>query len=498
MDSRYIINRLLVILFISMAEPAVICHADEPQSIEYVNRLQSIADSLTQKLREWEVPERVFVIEKFGAKGDGKTVNTRNIQKAINKCSESGGGRVVFSKGDYVTGTIELKSNVMLDVREGCRLLGSTNLADYPEKKESLRSVMSEMHKYTQSLIYAEKANNIGICGKGEIYFRGERANFPGPETTGEIIGRPFGIRAIECSNIAIKDIFLHNSAAWMQNYLHCENLLIDGIRVVNTANYNNDGLDPDGCRNVIVRNCNITAEDDAMCLKGASGKPTENVLIENSVFLSTCNAFKIGTDTQGDFRNIVVRNIHAGGFPVKELSFRDRDDCSTGITIETVDGGNVENILMDSIRIDRSRCPIFIYCADRGRVLPEIPKKIGRLQNITVTNVVGEGNGLQGSLISGIPEMPVENLTFDNIRLHSCGGGNQSLVTRNVPVRVGYPDAQDFCRDGLPSYGMFIRYARNVALKGFSVTPLYKDNRPIIVLKDGVSNISIFNNVDQ
>jgi polygalacturonase len=257
--------------------------------------LDKMSDSLTTNLKPWIVPSKFYKVEDFGAVNDGKTINTTAIQHAIDSCFKTGGGLVLFSKGDYVTGTIELKSGVMLEIAKGARILGSLNLADYPEKIEVFKSVMSENHKYRISLIYAENANNVGIRGKGEIYFRGEKVNFPGPQTTGEIIGRPFGIRMIQCSNVVLQDIFLHNSAAWMQSYLYCKDLIFDGIRVENHANYNNDGLDPDGCTNVMVRNCFINSEDDAMCLKGCSNKPSQNILIENSTFVSTCNALKIG-----------------------------------------------------------------------------------------------------------------------------------------------------------------------------------------------------------
>lgn len=463
------------------------------------NPLRNIADSLTENLKEWNVPKRVIKITNEGAKGDGKTINTVAIQNALDKCSEQGGGMVVVpfrgkGKSDYVTGTIELRSNVMLNVEEGARLLGSTSLKDYPDKVEQMKSVMSEKHRYRISLIYAERIQNTGICGKGEIYFRGERENFPGPETSTAIEGRPFGIRMIECKNVVIKDIFLHNSAAWMQSYLCCEDLIFDGMRVMNNANYNNDGLDPDGCKNIIVRNCEICSEDDAFVMKGASQKPTMNVLVENSTFLTLCNAFKIGTDTQGDFSNIIARNLVLSGIPenIKDMHHEPYPDneCSTGITLETVDGGDVHDILIENIEINRARCPIFMYIGCRGRIWsePKInaegkmkipnPPGPGQLYNITIDGVKGQENRSQGSLIMGQENRNLENIIIRNVELSMIGQG-ASIVP---PVAVDYPDAQNFGREGSPAYGFYVREAGNIKLENIHVTHTQPDNRQMIV----------------
>ena len=138
-------------------------HTAIAQDVEWCQpmkqRLEQITDNLERNLLPWKVPEQIFKVECFGAKGDGQTKNTMAVQRAIDTCSESGGGVVLFSKGDYVTGTFKIKSGVMIEVSEGSRILGSTDIKDYPRMVEEFKSVMSENYHFCQSLIYAEKTS---------------------------------------------------------------------------------------------------------------------------------------------------------------------------------------------------------------------------------------------------------------------------------------------------------------------------------------------------
>ncbi len=452
-----------------------------------MDRLNQMADSLTKNLKPWKVPNNVFKVEDFGAVGDSQTVNTKAIQNAIEACSQKGGGVVLFANGEYVTGTIRLKSGVMLEVANKAKILGSTNIADYPEKVDNFKM-------FRQSLICAEKCVNIGIRGKGEVYFRGELANFPGEETLGKMVNRPFGIRMVDCKNVVLQNIFLHNAAAWMQSYMYCQNMIFDGIKVINQANYNNDGLDPDGCANVIIRNCYINAEDDAMCLKGASGKPSYNFLIENSTFLSSCNALKTGTETQGDFFNIVARNLQLGGIPSETYALK-RHDASSGITLATVDGGNVHNVLISNVKIDRSRCPIFIRIGSRLRpVYNNPPKEVGFLKNIVIEDVTGDGNYREGSLILGIKDHPINDIVIKNYKIKMEGSSDSSLLSKTVPENdTGYPDTRFFIKQGIPSYGFYIRHANNINISNADITPNKKEVRSAVVVGNGTSEI-LFN----
>ena len=235
-----------------------------------------------------------------------------------------------LAQGDYVSGTLDMRSGVKLDIAGGARLLGSLNLADWPERIAKRRTVQDTNMGMNQSLIFAEGLRDIAIGGDGTIDGRGGR--FHGDETIHGTPGRPFLLRVIDCRNVHISGLFMKDSPCWMQNYLNCDNLLIEGLRVENQCNWNNDGMDIDGCRNVIVRGCHISSGDDGICFKGAAQAPAENILIENCTVFTSCNALKLGTDSQSGFRNVLARNLILAGVDdtmrhVKPV------DASTGIS---------------------------------------------------------------------------------------------------------------------------------------------------------------------
>jgi hypothetical protein len=459
-------------------------------------KLAKMAADLTASLKPWNVPSRSFEVENHGAVADGVTLNTTTIQKTIDECSTAGGGVVLFSKGDYVTGTLVLKSGVMLEISENSRILGSTDLADYPDHIASRKTVMDTHMKVKQSLIVAEGVERVGLRGPGTIDFRGAKSNFPGNQTIAETPGRPFGMRFIDSKKIVVEHITLTNSACWMQNYLNCEDLIFQKMTVINNANYNNDGIDIDGCRRVILRDCKINSEDDAFCLKGASLRPNEDLLIENSTFYSTCNAFKIGTDTQGDFRRILARNLKLGGIP-EDMESSAGHEASSGITLATVDGGAVEDILISNSVIERARCPVFLRVGSRGRLMPGMPAApIGPLRRIVIENISGDGNLSQGSFISGIKDGVIEDVVIRNYKLGVVGGGTAEMITAPVPEsEKGYPDAHQFSRKGLPAFGFYIRHARRIDFHEVSVTPAASDARPVFGLGVEAQDVSLDGN---
>lgn len=455
-------------------------------------KLEKMATTLSATLKPWPVPDRVFPVADYGAVGDGQTLNTLSIQKAIDACSAAGGGIVRIDKGDYLTGTIELKSGVMLEVAKDARLLGSLNIVDYAPHSPRHPTVMDSWYKLTQSLIYAEGCERIGIRGEGIIDGRGSRENFPGKNDIGAMPDRPFLIRMIECRQVVMDGINLRNAASWMQNYLNCDDLIFQGVRVENLANWNNDGFDIDGCRNVIMRNCSAISVDDGLCFKGTGLRDMENVLVEDSEFHTPCNAIKFGTDSQGGFRNVFIRNVKIGGTSRENL--HKSHHSISGISLLVVDGGTVEDVLVSKVRMDQTTSPFCLRLGDRGRVIPGMPKPApGVLRRVILEDVSGENHGRRGSIVSGIPGAKIQDVLFRRVRLTASGGGTEKDAKREVPEIVdAYPDAFSFGQT-VPAYGFWIRHADRVLFDDVQIKTVTPDVRPPFL--QGVDTTSILIN---
>ncbi|MBQ8160886.1 MAG: family 43 glycosylhydrolase [Clostridia bacterium] len=410
---------------------------------------------------------------------------THAIQKAVDTLSSDGGGTVVLSRGDYLSGTISLKSGVVLRIERGARLLGSTDLQDYPEHVARRRTVQDTSMGMHQSLIVAEDCDWIGLCGDGEIDFQGTQDHFPGAETAQGTPGRPFGLRLIDCRGVVVKGLLLRNSACWMQNYLNCEDVLVEHLTVRNHANYNNDGIDIDGCRRVIVRHCSIHSGDDALCFKGAAQAKMSDVLVEDCELLSACNAVKIGTDTQGDFSRIEVRKCTIGGL-LEDPSGLKHPWADSGISLEMMDGGTVEDISLHDLEMIRVWSPFFFRLEDRGRVQPgETKPGPGTLRRVLIEHVRAVETGPRGSYMLGIPEKCMEKIVLRDIRVQSLAFRGQAIDERDISdLRGVYPDAHMIDDLGpAPGYGLWARHVKELVLDGYRVVPEAGEVRTELVL---------------
>jgi hypothetical protein len=431
------------------------------------------------------------LITEFGAIPDNKTINTLSIQNTIDAVHASGGGKVIIPNGSFVTGTIFLKDNITLYFMEGAILYGSTNMEDYPVIYPKFKS-FTDSH-CNRSIIYAENCKNIAIEGKGLIDGNGGHPTFS-TNIKDNDDARPFGIRIISCSNITVRDIEMRNAAQWMQHYLDCDFLFIEGIKVTNHVNRNNDGLDIDGCRNVTVSNCIIDADDDALCLKANGPADCENVTITNCVLKSNCNAFKMGTETTGGFKNIVASNLVISASS-KESPIWKRQLNLSGITILSMDGGKTENVSINNVIINGVYAPIFIKLGNRLRKYADgaSTPEPGYIKNIRISEVIAHDSRFETSHISGFPGHYVENITLENIEFFCYGDGKKEDILEEVEEReTSYPDVQLY-DTWYPSYGLFARHVKGLHLNNVKFNYNKKDERPAI-FADDVEDLNLFN----
>ena len=451
---------------------------------ELEKELEAMADELTREARGWNGPETVFTPEEFGMVPGEKA--TSAIQRAVDAAAENG-GIVRLERGKYTSGTIVMRSGVCLEVCAGSVLLGSTDLADYPEHRAKRLTVQDTSMGMHQSLIFAEGCENICLRGAGVLDGQGSPANFPGEETAQGTPGRPFLIRIIDCRRVHIANLTMKNAACWMQNYLNCEQLLMEGITVRNHANYNNDGMDIDGCRDVVIRHCRVSSGDDALCFKGAGQRELRRVLVEDCDFYSACNAVKAGTDTQGDFRRVLIRRCRIGGLS-EDPSGLKHACADSGISLEMVDGGTLEDFLIRDIDMTRAWSPFFLRLEDRGRVKPGDPAPgPGTLRRILFSGISGKENGPRGSYMLGIPEKPIEDVALCNIMIRQkASAGPVRKDSDFSEMRGAYPDAHMIDEIGdAPAFGLWARHAKGLHLYNYEVHPAGKDPRPFLVFSD-------------
>jgi len=409
--------------------------------------------------------EELYDVRDYGAKPDGKTLCTTSIQKAIDVCSQSGGGTVYLPPGTFLSGTIYFKNGVTLRLAAGSTLLGSTDLKDYPPTVQAFRSYTDN---YTdKSLIYGENVEHIAITGEGTIDGRG--ASFEGPYKV-----RPYMIRFIQCRNVTVKDVTIKDSPMWVQHFLACDDVLITGITVKSLVNHNNDGIDIDSCRRVVISDCNINSGDDAIVLKSTSARVCRDVAVSNCILSSRCNALKMGTESNGGFENIVISGCSI------------YDTRLAGIALEIVDGGTMDRVVVSNITMNKVGAPLFVRLGNRARPFRKDMEKpaIGVLRNVTISNIEATGANPTGCAISGLPEAKIENVTLSNVRLSFEGGGTKADAAREIPDKaVDYPEYSMFGR--LSAYGLYCRHIKGLKLFNVELQLEKPDQRHAVVFED-------------
>jgi polygalacturonase len=290
----------------------------------------------------------------------------------------------------------------------------------------------------------------------------------------------------------------LTSSATWNQHYLDCEDLFVDNIKVYNHSNRNNDGIDIDGCRGVIITNSTFDSGDDAIVLKSTGLAPCENIVISNCVVSSFCNGIKMGTESTGGFRNINISNcvIKPSIHPDKPEPNRNPDAIGiTGLSLEIVDGGVMEGISVNNLTIEGTKCPVYVRLAGRNRKhridAPE--PTMGRMSNISISNITAYGSANYACSVTGVPGYKIKNIKLSNFNIVQQGGlkkGDYLATLDDVEEKVkAYPQPTNW--HNLPVSGLFIRHVEGITVSNFSIDADDYDPRPIFMAHD-VNGLSI------
>jgi polygalacturonase len=411
-----------------------------------------------------------FDVRDFGAIGDGRADDTAAIQGALDACRHAGGGIVQIPAGGWLSGTLQLYSRLTLELGPGATLLASEDDDDFaPSEAPRFRTGSDvETIDFAHALLAGHDLERVAIVGAGTIDMNRDGRHGPKP------------IALKRCRFVTVQGVTILHSPNYCVSLGGCEDVLVDGVTIRDAYA---DGIDPDCCRRVRISNCDVEADDDALCLKtsfllGARGA-TEDVVVTNCRLRSPSNCFKLGTESSGDFRQIVMSNCVLDGSPPE-----DRDASAAaeggGIAILTVDGGTIDGVLVSNCVMRAVPAPLFVRLGNRGR--DQRRRAPGRLRNVTITGIVAVGATGTGS-IAGLPGHPVERVTVENVRISATGGCKDARDLDISECEGDYPEVSMY--GDLPAFGLYVRHGRDVVLRNVELNVERDDARPALVADD-------------
>lgn len=438
-------------------------------------------------------PDGVYNVRSFGAAGDGSTVDTPAVNRAIDAAALAGGGIVRFPAGAYLCYSIHLKSKVVLSLEPGATIIAAEAPGYDPAERNPWDEYQDFGHSHWHnSLIWGEGLENVSIVGPGLIWGKGLTR---GPNENGAGVGDKT-IALKNCHNITLRDFSILQGGHFGILATGVDNLTIDNL-IIDT---NRDGIDIDCCRNVRVSNCTVNSPwDDGICPKSsyALGYPrsTEGVTIANCLVsgsyaegtvldgtfkpidpaarIPRTGRIKFGTESNGGFQNITISNCVFEG-------------CG-GLALETVDGALLEDVTISNITMrDVSNEPIFLRLGSRMRGPAGRP--VGKLRRVNISDiVVSNTDSHAASTITGIPGYDIEDVKLSHIYILHQGGGTKEQAAIELPeMENAYPDPNRF---GItPAYGFFLRHVRGIEMSSVEVRYMKEDERPPFVL-DQVRN---------
>jgi len=455
----------------------------------------------------------LFDVRGYGAVGDGKTVDSPAINRAIEAVAAVGGGTLVFPAGTYVCFTIRLKSGVDLWLSNGCVILA----ADSPRVGETTgyrggtydpAGPAQEWEAYqdyghnhwANSLFYAEGQRDFAIYGRALIWGKGlSNGTKDVRDGTGGFIAEQAGVgnKAIalkNCRNVLLRDFSVLKGGHFALLATGVDNLTIDNVLV----DTDRDGFDIDCCRNVRVSNCTVNSPwDDAICPKSSYAlgerRSTDNVTIANcfvagmyklgSVIDGTWKKYgpgdgvwgngriKCGTESNGGFRNIAITNCVC--------------EDSRGVSLESSDGALIEDVAISNITMRGTLdAPLFLRLNARNRG-PQETMRAGVLRRVLISNLVSHDAAAKAaSIFSGIPENAIEDVKLSNCYFGQAGEAPAEAAGRAVPEMVEeYPEVGRF--GATPAYGFFLRHLKHLEMSHVEVVPVKVEARPAFWLED-------------
>lgn len=410
-------------------------------------------------------PTPIFDITKYGAIGDGKTLNTQAIQAAIDACSGTGGS-VYIPTGTFMTGTLRLKSDMTLFVSPEAILWGSGNDNDYPPHNHPSKSI--HMGSLKKALIYAENEKNIHINGGGTIDGNGSIKQW---KMNGSEWKRPILFYPVKCNNISIQNVYFKDAAMWCLVPLETNNITIRNIYIDSRDYGNRDGIDLTNTQHVLIENCTLNTDDDIICPKSGIESGVQNVLVRNCYLVGSvrANGIKFGTASYGQFRNMQFEDIL-----IKNCD-------KSAIALESVDGAKFENIIFKRVEIENTNSPFYIIIGKRQNTPHGSKKAIGSIKNILFEDITAKNlNSTIACPISGLvddgKEYLISNLTFNRCNITFRGGISE---LPKLPPEMGpqYPECNIW--GNMPAYGYFIRHAVNVQFINSQSIVVPEDKRP-------------------
>ena len=446
-----------------------------------------------------------FNVRQFGAKGDGASIDSPGINQAIDAAAAAGGGTVLFPAGVYLSYSIRMKSKVGLYLDHGAVILAAptpldgtaTGGYDAAEPQGKWEPYQDYGHNHWHnSLIWGEGLEGISITGPGLIWGKGLSRGWDlqkdegMPDATKPGVGNK-AIALKNCRNVLLRDFSILMGGHFGVLATGVDNLTIDNL----TIDTNRDGMDIDCCRNVRVSNCTVNSPwDDAICPKSSFAlgyaRPTENLTITNcyvtggyalgSVLDGTwkpltgmkwpaIGRIKLGTESNGGFRNITISNCVF-------------ESCQ-GFALESEDGALVEDVTFTGITMrDIRSAPLFLRLGTRMRGPRDA--KPGVMRRVILSNITSSGASPLPSILSGVPGHSIEDVKISDVFLEQIGGGSEATAAL-VPEEKekGYPDPNMF--GDLPATGFFLRHLRNLEMSNVEIATRTADARPAFWLRD-------------